>query len=209
MMRNPLNFLLILRFNGYKKSVKFPDFLFSLCDLVRHLFYLIAKLKCDFIYYISQHKNNMVQSIAEYQHNYYKNNKFKIEEKRLEKHLNNPSKRQQQQKSYYDLNAVRLIERQKEYNKINADSVKNYQAEYYKKNKERLDIMRQNYRDENAVEIKERQQVKVICECGCELLKVGLKRHQTTKKHIDLMKLKECVVIKKKKKKRKRLVIID
>jgi len=58
MVRNPLNFLLILIFNGYKKSVKLQVviFLFSLCVLVRYLFYLIAKLKCDFIYYISQHK---------------------------------------------------------------------------------------------------------------------------------------------------------
>jgi len=147
---------------------------------------------------------------AEYQKKYYQDNKIKIDEKRLETHLNNPSKRQQQQKIYYNQNADRLIEKQKEYNKTNADKVKNYQAEYYKKNKERLDKMRQNYRDENAVKIKERQQIKVICDCGCEIVKVGLKRHQRNKKHLDLMKLKECVVIKKKNKvKRKRLVIIN
>ena len=147
---------------------------------------------------------------AEYQKKYYQDNKIKIDEKRLETHLNNPSKRQQQQKIYYNQNADRLIEKQKEYNKQNADRIKIYQAEYYKKNKERLDKMRCDYREENAEKIKKQQKTKVMCECGSWVANIGLKRHQKNKKHLDLMKLKECVVIKKKNKvKRKRLVIIN
>jgi hypothetical protein len=29
---------------------------------------------------------------------------------------------------------------------------------------------------------------KMKCECGCEVTKSNLKQHQTSKKHIDLMK---------------------
>jgi len=35
--------------------------------------------------------------------------------------------------------------------------------------------------------VKEYHKEKIICECGCEILKKHLKRHQESKKHINLM----------------------
>ena len=39
------------------------------------------------------------------------------------------------------------------------------------------------YRETNKEKINE----KIKCDCGCEVLKRALKRHEKTKKHIDLM----------------------
>ena len=124
---------------------------------------------------------------AEYQAKYYVENKDKIEQKRLETHKANPHIRQQQQINYYNENSVRLIEIQKEYNRKNAERIKKYQQEYYQKNKERVEKKRLKYRNENADKIKERTKIKVVCECGCEIIKIGLKRHQRTPKHIKIM----------------------
>ena len=151
----------------------------------------------------------------EYQAKYYYDNKDEIIKKRIETHNTNPEKRRQQQMNYYDENSVRLIEVQKEYNRENAERIKKYQKEYYKKNKVNIETNRLNYKKENADKINERTKIKVICECGCEIIKIGLTRHQLTQKHLKLMEEKslkqmECIVIKKPKKKirRKRLVII-
>ena len=141
---------------------------------------------------------------------YYNKNADRIKNYQAEYNKQNADIIKKQQMIYYNKNSIELIEKQKEYNKQNADRIKNYQAEYYKKNKERLDKIRCDYREENAEKIKKQQKTKVMCECGTWVANAGLKRHQKTKKHLNLMKLKECVVIKKKRKmKRKRLVIID
>ena len=183
------------------------------------IFYLISKIEPHLhaLFYINKKD---IMNTKEYQKIYYENNREKIEQKRLETHKANPEKRQKQQMNFYDKNSDRLIERQKIYNRENAERIKKYQQEYYKKNKVRVEKKRLKYRTENADKIKERTKIRVVCECGCETIKIGLKRHQRTPKHKKLMEEKrlaeekhlkeaECIVIKKPKKKRKRLVIID
>lgn len=46
------------------------------------------------------------------------------------------------------------------------------------------------YRIENSEKINEKKREKVICECGCEIRKGDLKKHQKTKKHIQLLSFK-------------------
>jgi len=60
-----------------------------------------------------------------------------------------------------------LKERQKKYRESNREKIKEADKQYREKNK-----------------------YKVLCECGCEVSKCHLKRHQATKKHIDLIKYK-------------------
>jgi len=78
-------------------------------------------------------------------------------------------------KEYYDKNKDIFKERQKKYRELNIDKLKTRDKEYYEKNKER---------------IKENNKDKVLCKCGCEVTKPNFKRHQNSKKHIDLMKNK-------------------
>ena len=61
----------------------------------------------------------------------------------------------------------------KEYQETNKEQIQEYMKEYYEKNK---------------VTILKKMKEKVKCECGCEVVKSYLKFHQTSKKHIDLMK---------------------
>ena len=103
-----------------------------------------------------------------------------------------------------------MVVHQKIYNKENAEQIKIYQREYYAKNKDKINKKRDDYNNKNADKIKERKMERVICECGCDVVKNSLKRHQRTPKHFKLMDLKKCVIIKKKKKfKRKFLIIIN
>ena len=39
----------------------------------------------------------------------------------------------------------------------------------------------------NKEQIKEKRKEKICCECGCEISRINLRRHRTSKKHIDLM----------------------
>lgn len=55
---------------------------------------------------------------------------------------------------------------------------------YYGDNKERVS----KYYDDNKAHILERQNVKIVCECGCEVSKVNLPAHKKSKKHLLLVK---------------------
>ena len=45
----------------------------------------------------------------------------------------------------------------------------------------------QEYRENNKEQIKEKKREKNTCKYGCEVVKIHLKRHERTKKHINLM----------------------
>ena len=68
---------------------------------------------------------------------------------------------------------------------------KEYRNEYLETNKEKLqeynkEYMKQ-YREDNKEYIKEKKREKNTCKCGSVVTKVHLKRHETNKKHINLM----------------------
>ena len=64
------------------------------------------------------------------------------------------------------------------------DEITEYTKEYYESNKPKIQERNKEYREANKSKINE----KVKCECGCEIIKSKLKRHQATKKHLDKMK---------------------
>ena len=75
-----------------------------------------------------------------------------------------------------------------------------YQNKYRAKNKDAINenlrtnkkyiAQRKQYRIDNKEKTKALQKQKVICDCGCEITKYMLKRHQQTDKHIQLMEAK-------------------
>ena len=67
--------------------------------------------------------------------------------------------------NYYELHKLKIKERSKEYKKNNKLKIQEYKKDYY-----------------------ETKNVKVKCECGCEIVKQNLKQHQASKKHLDKMK---------------------
>jgi hypothetical protein len=81
----------------------------------------------------------------------------------------------------------------KEYREKNKLSIKEYYGNYIENNKQDLLLKKKEYREAKKDKIKEyreKNKGKIICECGREISKLSSKRHQSSKKHIDLMKNK-------------------
>jgi hypothetical protein len=100
-------------------------------------------------------------------------------------------------KEYYLLNKEKIDERHKAYNKNNQIKIKEYYnknkdkfKQYYLNNKEEIKETKKEYHLKNKSQISEKRKAKITCECGCEVNKSSIKRHQATKKHIDLMNKK-------------------
>lgn len=106
-------------------------------------------------------------------------------------------------KEFYEDNKEKKIEQQKEYYLKNAKKVKEYQQKYNEKNSEQVKLKVKEcskaYYTENKVEVnerhrqyylknKEKMSETVVCECGCEVSNYCLKRHQRSKKHIEILK---------------------
>ena len=66
---------------------------------------------------------------------------------------------------------------------MNSHRASRTRKQYYEDNREKLQEYEKKYRDNNKEKIKE----KITCECGCEINKHQLKRHQRNKKHISLI----------------------
>ena len=89
----------------------------------------------------------------------------------------------EQQKQYQKENADKILKRKKQYYNENADKILEYLKQYYNDNKDKIFEQQKQYYNENKEKILE----KVICECGCEIVKHQLNRHKKTKKHQELM----------------------
>jgi hypothetical protein len=108
------------------------------------------------------------------------------------------------QKKYKEENKDKIKERDKKYRQNNRDYYKEYNKQYrednhdklleqakqhYQDNQDKILERQKQYREDNRDKIKEKKGEKITCECGCELTRSTLFRHQKTKKHIDLMSI--------------------
>ena len=66
----------------------------------------------------------------------------------------------------------------KKYVELHRDERKKYKQNYYEQNKDKINEREREYRNGKG---------SIQCECGCMITKFHLKRHQATKKHIQLM----------------------
>jgi hypothetical protein len=97
-------------------------------------------------------------------------------------------------KKYYYNNVDAYSEKHKAYYEKNQEEIKNYAKEYRIENLEKVKFKEKCYRENNIEKIKEKniryRKLKINCECGCEVNKTNLNRHQISKKHIDLINKK-------------------
>jgi hypothetical protein len=114
------------------------------------------------------------------QKKYYEDNKEKIQEYEKEYYENHKDKI----KEYNEINKDKI----KEYRDNNKDYYKVYNKEYQETNKDKLKEKRKEYYETNKTTILKNMKEIVKCECGCEVSKSNLKIHQTSKKHVSLMK---------------------
>jgi hypothetical protein len=101
-------------------------------------------------------------------------------------------------KEYREQNKESINEYKKQYKQDNKEKIKEQSKHYYDKNKESINEKTKHYRQENKEKIKDKNKTyydknkekiheKIICECGCVTTKCHMKRHQQTKKHLDLI----------------------
>ena len=95
--------------------------------------------------------------------------------------VDNKEKIVEQDKMYYQANKKHF----REYYQANKEQTKQYQEE----NKEHIKKYREAYYEKNKEQIAVKGKEKVKCECGCEVTKYNLTKHQQTEKHICLMAL--------------------
>jgi hypothetical protein len=84
-------------------------------------------------------------------------------------------------KEYYEANKDKI----KEYREVNKDKIKEYTKEYYEANKDKINKLHKEYYKEYYEANKEKMSIKITCECGSEVRKVGCARNIKTKKHIN------------------------
>jgi hypothetical protein len=91
-------------------------------------------------------------------------------------------------KRYWQTNKEVMSQKQKAVRKANIEKLKEKEKLRYELNKESLCKKTQIFYKINKDEINAKRNVKVMCECGCDVSKKGLTRHKQSTKHIDLIK---------------------
>ena len=86
--------------------------------------------------------------------------------------------------NYRELHKEKLLHQMKEYKKNNKQKIQEYFKDYRDNNKPEIKERNKDYYEANKLKLN----AKVKCECGCEINKTYLKRHQATTKHLDKMK---------------------
>jgi hypothetical protein len=90
-------------------------------------------------------------------------------------------------KKYREENKERLLNYSKEYRKDNQENIKQIAKQYYDKNSEKIKEQKRIEYHLNIEECRLKQTETTICNCGCEITKNHLKRHQLSIKHQNLI----------------------
>ncbi len=80
------------------------------------------------------------------------------------------------------------ITTRKKYYEENREIIKARQKNYADKNKEKIKAQQLIWRQKNKENINAKKREKVICECGCEVVRNHIKRHMKTERHINALK---------------------
>ena len=131
-----------------------------------------------------QYREDNKEKIQVYEKEYRDNNKEKIKEY----NETNKEKLKEYNKEYNEKHKEKIKENKKEYYETNKTTILENMREYQETNKEKIKDKKKEYYEINKTTILKNMKELVKCECGCEVIKKVLKRHQKTKKHISLMK---------------------
>ena len=91
-------------------------------------------------------------------------------------------------KEYYKNNIDKISEKSIERYKNNKDKILEINKLYRENNRDKILEINKKYYEENKNKISEKDKIKVLCECGCEIRKRSISRHKQSRKHIKLMK---------------------
>lgn len=123
------------------------------------------------------------ETISKYHKEYQENNKEVLSKRHKEYYANNKEQICDRIKQYRDTHKDRI----KEYRDSRKDIIKQRNAEYRANNKDKI----KQYTIDNAEKIKQRQTVKITCECGTVHTASVKARHLRTQKHLNYVKLQQ------------------
>lgn len=86
--------------------------------------------------------------------------------------------------NYYKKHKEKIRDNGKKYREENKEIISERRKTYRDKNKETIKSQRKQFWDKNKDRINEARTLKIVCECGSEVRKSDIKRHQRTKKHL-------------------------
>ena len=159
---------------SYKQFLKGNKNYYTACDILEHDNYdiiLIEDYPCERKEQLHSRERYWIENIECVN---------KVLPTRTDKEYNeaNKEKQDEYQQKYRLENKERLTEYHKQYRLNNKEKIKNDHIEYRIKNKEKLDEYRELH-----------WKPKVQCECGTMVCRLVLKRHMTSKKHLQQMQL--------------------
>tara|TARA_B110000285_G_scaffold146207_1_gene163198 strand:+ start:108 stop:692 length:585 start_codon:yes stop_codon:yes gene_type:complete len=91
---------------------------------------------------------------------------------------------------YYKKYYIKNKDKIKQYEQDNKEHIKERKKQYVLNNIEKTKENKKIHYEKNKEIIRIKNKEKTICECGCEIRKNELKRHQRSAKHIKLMESK-------------------
>jgi len=91
-------------------------------------------------------------------------------------------------KEHYERYKTVILENQKTFRQNNKEVIQERKKRYYENNKEIIQERKKRYYENNKEKIQGKYSMKLKCDCGCEITRCHLKRHQQSIKHNDLMK---------------------
>lgn len=94
-------------------------------------------------------------------------------------------------KRYYQKNRDAILEKSRMYQENHREEIKEQQQQYRDTHREQKRETDRQYRENNKETINAKKLELILCECGCYSVRSSIARHKKTKKHIELMKLKE------------------
>ena len=110
-----------------------------------------------------------------------------LKEKKKEYYNLNKDEILQLKKKYYNDNKANINERKKEYYNLNKVEIAKKRKENYNLNKDEIAKKKKENYNLNKDKILEKQKEKIKCECGSEIRKNDLARHNRSKKHINFI----------------------
>jgi hypothetical protein len=131
----------------------------------------------------SEYYEENQETILEKQKKYYEDNKETLLEQKKIYREDNKDILKEKKKIYREENIDKISEKQKKYYEENIDKFK----KYYEDNIDKILEQKKKYYEDNQEQISEKKKEKLTCECGCEIRRDCLLRHQRSKKHLDLI----------------------
>ncbi len=145
---------------------------------------LYEEFPCDNKMQLVKRENEVIREIATINKIGYRTEEMKKEKDKIYRELNK-ERIKLKDKKYREENREKILLKKKEYNENNKEYKKQYMKERYQEKKEEIKQNTKEYAEKNNYYLTE----KIKCTCGCMISRKGMREHERTKKHIEILSI--------------------